>query len=58
VEYEKDAEYAAYGLTESVGYLRGILRMSWFFKSKYLSKSSFLVSLLQFSNMANTLWVI
>jgi sugar phosphate isomerase/epimerase len=28
VEYEKDAEYAAYGLTESVGYLRGILRMS------------------------------
>lgn len=28
VEYEKDAENAAYGLTESVGYLRGILRMS------------------------------
>jgi sugar phosphate isomerase/epimerase len=28
VEYEKDAENAAYGLTESVGYLRGVLRMS------------------------------
>lgn len=28
VEYQKDAENAAYGLTESVGYLRGILRMS------------------------------
>jgi inosose dehydratase len=28
VEYEKDADNAAYGLTESVGYLRGILRMS------------------------------
>lgn len=28
VEYEKDAENAAYGLTESIGYLRGILRMS------------------------------
>lgn len=28
VEYEKDADNAAYGLTESIGYLRGILRMS------------------------------
>ena len=27
VEYEKDAEHAAYGLSESVGYLRGIIRM-------------------------------
>lgn len=34
VEYEKDAEIPHYGLTESVGYLRGILRMSWLF---YLS---------------------
>lgn len=28
VEYEKDGDNAAYGLTESVGFLRGILRMS------------------------------
>lgn len=27
IEYEKDAEHAAYGLTESVGYVRGVLRM-------------------------------
>ncbi len=27
MEYEKDAEHAAYGLSESVGYLRGIIRM-------------------------------
>jgi inosose dehydratase len=28
VEYEKDAEHAVYGLSESVGYLRGIMRMA------------------------------
>ena len=27
IEYEKDAEHAAYGLTESVGYVRGIISM-------------------------------
>lgn len=28
MEYEKDADHAAYGLTESVGYVRGILKMT------------------------------
>lgn len=27
IEYEKDAEHAVYGLSESIGYLRGIMRM-------------------------------
>ncbi len=27
MEYEKDAEHAVYGLSESIGYLRGIMRM-------------------------------
>jgi inosose dehydratase len=27
IEYEKDAEHAAYGLSESVGYVRGIINM-------------------------------